>query len=192
MNTITLSVETVSLSQQQFQAFCLENKNLRIERDKFGKIIIMTPVFSKSGFFNHEINLQLGMWNHTHRLGFLFDSSSGFTLPNGAMRSADGAFVFKARWKELSPEKREKFAEICPDFVFELRSTSDRLKTLQEKMLEWIENGVKLGWLIDVEHHKIYIYKEEGLAEVRSFEEKAFGGDLLPDFELNFDFIDEI
>jgi Uma2 family endonuclease len=192
MEAITLSVETMALSNAQFQALCLENKNLRIEKDKFGKIIIMTPVFSKSGYFNHEINGQLFVWNQMYKLGHLFDSSSGFTLPNGAMRSADGAFVFKSRWKALSPEKREKFAEICPDFVFELRSSSDRLKPLQEKMLEWAENGVQLGWLIDTESHKVYVYSQTGLVEVRTFEEKVFGGYLLPNLELNFDFMDEI
>jgi Uma2 family endonuclease len=152
----------------------------------------MTLIFSKSGYFNHEINGQLFVWNQTYKFGHLFDSSSGFTLPNGAIRSAHGAFVFKSRWKTLSPEKREKFAEICPDFVFEVRSKTDGLKVMQEKMLEWAENGVQLGWLIDVENHKVYVYSQTGLVEVRTFEEKVFGGYLLPNFELNFDFIDEI
>ncbi len=192
MEAITLSVETMALSNAQFQALCLENKNLRIEKDKFGKIIIITPVFSKSGYFNHEINGQLFVWNQMYKLGHLFDSSSGFALPNGAMRSADGAFVFKSRWKALAADKKEKFAEICPDFIFELRSSSDRLKALQEKMLEWIENGVQLAWLIDTENHKVYVYSQAGLVEVRTFEEKVFGGELLPNLELNFDFMDEI
>jgi Uma2 family endonuclease len=176
-------------SDAQLYAICAANKKLRIERDRKGKLIIMSPVFSKSGFYNQYLNGQLFVWNEQYDLGYLFDSSTGFMLPDGSMRSPDGAFIEKERWESLEEAAQENFAHITPDFVFELRSTTDRLKNLQEKMGEWIENGVKLAWLIDMENEKVYIYYPDGQITTKAFAEGVTGENILPNLTVNFDFV---
>jgi Uma2 family endonuclease len=178
-------------SDAQLYALCTANKKLRIERDKKGKLIIMSPVFSKSGFYNQELNFQLGLWNHTAKLGYLFDSSTGFMLPDNSMRSPDGAFIYADRWDALPDDSQEHFAHIVPDFVMELRTDTDDLRELQEMMREWIENGVKLAWLIDIENEneKVYVYYPDGQITTKTFAEGVTGENILPNLEINFDFV---
>ena len=163
---------------------CADNKELRIERDKNKNIIIMAPTFSETGKHNFAIALKLGLWNEKQKLGYCFDSSAGFTLPDGAMRPPDVSWISKQRWDGLSNEDKDKFAHICPDFVIEVRSKTDSLKQLKEKMEEWITNGCRLAWLIDIENSITYIYKPNTELTEQPFTASLFGENVLTEFEL--------
>jgi Uma2 family endonuclease len=145
-------------SSEQLEAILYLNRDLQIEIDTKNNLIVMSPTYSETGIYNQEINFQLGLWKRKYNLGYVFDSSAGFKLPSGAVRSPDASFILKERWNELSKEQKKSFAPIAPDFIIELRSSTDSLRDLQEKMQEWIQNGVKMGWLIDISAHKVYIY----------------------------------
>jgi Uma2 family endonuclease len=150
---------TEQMSDRQFYDFCLSNPELRIERSASGTIIVMPPAFSDNGNRNFKIAQQVGNWADQDGTGETFDSSSGFTLPNGAMRVPDVAWILKARWNALRPEEQASFAPIVPDFVVELRSSSDRLADLQEKMEEYRANGVRMGLLVDRKSRQVWIYR---------------------------------
>ncbi|MBD0365263.1 MAG: Uma2 family endonuclease [Flavisolibacter sp.] len=166
--------------------FCAANKELRIERDKNGKLIIMPPTGSLSSLHNLTVASLLWNWNQKSGLGVAFDSSGGFRLPNRAMRAPDAAWIRKERWEQLSPEEQKKFAPLTPDFIIEIRSESDSLQELKDKMHEWIENGSQLAWLIDPLEQKAYVYTPEDATKIiESFNEKLNGGDVLPGFELD-------
>ncbi|MEM9009547.1 MAG: Uma2 family endonuclease [Cyanobacteria bacterium P01_F01_bin.86] len=154
------------MSDQQFYDFCRTNSELRIERNASGEIIVMPPAFADTGNRNGRVFGQLYVWSEADGTGEAFDSSSGFTLPNGAMRSPDAAWILSDRWQTLSPEQQASFAPIAPDFVMELRSSSDTLTSLQEKMEEYMANGVRLGLLIDRKHRQVYIYRPDQAPEV--------------------------
>ena len=166
--TINLGFLTASkaMPDEQFYQFCLSNPELRIERSALGEITIMPPAFSDTGNRNLKISQQVANWADSDGTGEVFDSSAGFTLPNGATRSPDTAWILAARWNALTDEQKASFAPIVPDFVIELRSASDTLKSLQEKMQEYIENGVRLGLLIDRKARKVYLYRSGQLPEV--------------------------
>ncbi len=148
-----------NLSDQQFYEFCRTNPDLRIERTATGEIIIMPPAFADTGNRNGRIFGQLFVWSEADATGEAFDSSSGFTLPNGATRSPDAAWILSDRWNALPPEQQASFAPIAPDFVVELRSSSDTLVSLKEKMEEYIANGVRLGLLIDRKNCQVHVYR---------------------------------
>jgi Uma2 family endonuclease len=150
---------TAQMSDRQFYDFCLSNPNLRIERSAAGEIIVMPPAFSDTGNRNLNIAAQVFNWTEKAGTGEAFDSSAGFTLPNGAMRSPDAAWILKTRWNALTPAEQASFAPISPDFVVELRSSSDRLSDLQQKMEEYMANGVRLGLLIDRKDRQVWIYR---------------------------------
>jgi Uma2 family endonuclease len=154
------------MSDQQFYAFCRTNRELRIERTAQGEVIVMSPVNSDTGNRNFRLAVQLGIWVEQNTTGEGFDSSSGFTLPNGATRSPDAAWIRGDRWDALSQEEKAMFAPICPDFVIELRSASDTLIALQEKMQEYIENGAQLGLLIDRKSCTVHVYRPGQVPEV--------------------------
>ncbi|MDY7014228.1 MAG: Uma2 family endonuclease [Cyanobacteriota bacterium] len=175
----------IEMTEEQFFAFCQLNRELRIERNARGDVIIMTPTGSESGNRNFSLTVQLGVWVERDGTGIGFDSSAGFTLPNGAVRSPDAAWIRRDRWTALSPEQRAKFAPICPDFVVELRSPSDSLRSLQEKMQEYLDNGALLGWLIDRQNRRVYIYRPQREVEVLDNPSTASGEDTLPNFTLN-------
>lgn len=147
------------MTQEQFYQFCQANPDLRIERTATGEVIIMSPAFSDTGNRNFSLIVQLGTWTEQDATGIGFDSSTGFTLPNGATRSPDAAWIRSDRWDALLPEQQASFAPICPDFVIELRSASDALSALQTKMQEYIENGTQLGLLIDRKNKAVYRYR---------------------------------
>lgn len=149
----------VQMTNEQFYEFCQANGDLRIERTANGEVIIMPPAFSDTGNRNFNIAAQLGYWTEQDGTGIGFDSSAGFTLPNGAMRSPDASWIELDRWNALTDAQKASFAPICPSFVIELRSSSDRLIKLQQKMQEYIDNGASLGWLIDRQNRKVYIYR---------------------------------
>lgn len=176
----------LQMTDEQFFEFCQINRDLRIERNKLGEISIMAPTGSETGNRNFNIALQLGIWAEQNGTGICFDSSTGFKLSTGAERAPDASWIKLDRWNTLSSEQQQKFAPICPDFVVELRSSSDNLKPLQEKMVEYLqEPGIQLGWLIDRKHQKVYIYRP-GL-EVESLDNPATvsGEGVLPGFVLN-------
>jgi Uma2 family endonuclease len=174
------------LTDEQFYAFCQENSHLNFERTSSGEIIIMSPTGGKTSNRNSKILALLHIWNEQSDLGIVFDSSGGFSLPNRAMRSPDAAWVTVERWNELTEEEKEGFPPLCPDFVIELKSKTDSLKTLKLKMQEWLENGCRLAWLIDIEEKQVYIYRPQQEAEVYSFSEgKLSGEEVLPGFSLN-------
>lgn len=147
------------LSDRQFYDFCRTNPDLRIERNANGEIVVMPPAFADTGNRNGRVFGQLYIWSEANATGEAFDSSSGFTLPNGATRSPDAAWILGDRWNALSPEQKASFAPIVPDFVVELHSSSDTLASLKEKMEEYIVNGVRLGLLIDRKHRQVHIYR---------------------------------
>ena len=146
------------LTDEEFFAFCVANKELRIERNSKREILIMPPTGSETGFFNAGLVIRIGIWNEKTQLGLVFDSSAGFTLPNNAVRSADAAWISRERWAMVPEADRKKFARICPDFAAEIKSPSDSVRDLKNKMREWLENGCRLGWLIDPEDRQVYVY----------------------------------
>lgn len=156
------------MSADSFFDFCQLNSHLRIERTATGKLIIMSPAGSETGNRNFKLIQQLANWTDRDGSGIGFDSSAGFALPNGSTRSPDASWIKLTKWNSLSAQQKTKFAPICPDFVVELRSPSDNLKMLQDKMQEYINNGVSLGWLIDRTTRQVYIYTPD--SEVKSLD----------------------
>lgn len=173
-----------SISVEQFYEFCLANRDLRIERTASGDVIIMPPAFSDTGNRNMKIAQQVANWAEQDGTGEVFDSSAGFTLPNGATRSPDASWIKLERWDALSEEQKASFAPICPDFVIELRSQSDTLSGLQEKMQEYIDNGTLLGLLIDRKNRNVYIYRPNQEPEILENPETVSGEPMLPGFVL--------
>jgi Uma2 family endonuclease len=175
--------EIGGLTNKQLFRLCASNKEIRIERTSKGDLIVMSPSGGKSGFRSLEIGGEVRSWNRIAKLGIAFDSSTGFLLANGAMRSPDVAWIAIERWNKLADEEQEEFVPLCPDFVAEVMSKSDRLKTAQDKMHEWIENGCRLGWLFDPSHQKAYIYRADGsITEIDSYATSLSGEDVLPGF----------
>lgn len=139
----------LSITHKNFIQLAQINRDLQLERTAKGELIVMPPTGSETGNRNLDIAGQLWLWNRQNQLGIAFDSSTGFHLPNGADRSPDASWIRQERWDLLTQEEREIFAPICPDFVLELRSKNDAIEKLQAKMIEYMENGASLGWLID-------------------------------------------
>lgn len=172
------------MSDHEFFEFCQLNRDWRIERTSRGDVVIMPPTGGETGRRNFALTTAFGSWAEKDGSGVGFDSSTGFTLPNGAKRSPDLAWVRRSRWEKLTEGEKEEFPPLCPDFAVELRSRSDRLDRLQEKMGEYVANGALLGWLIDPGEKKVYIYRPQ--AEVRCLEdpESISGEPVLPGFVL--------
>lgn len=186
--TITLSFRSIGgLSQQEFMQFCLENPELKFERTSEGQIIIMPNTGGRTGDLNSEINMQLRLWSKATNLGKVFDSSTSFRLASGAVRSPDAAWVAKERWEKLSEREQRQFPPLCPDFIIELRSESDSLKELQQKITEdWIGNGCRLAWLIDADAQTVYIYRPGAAPQfVQGFDRHLSGDEVLPGFALD-------
>ena len=173
------------MTEEEFFAFCQANRDLRIERSSQGEIIIMSPEGGESGRRSLEAGACLLQWAKTDGTGIAFGSSTGFLLPNGAQRSPDFSWVKRARWNSLTPQQRERFPPLCPEFVGEIRSPSDRIAALEEKMQEYVDNGSELGWLIDPIERKVYVYRP-GTPPVRLDDPETVSGDpVLPGFTLN-------
>lgn len=186
MTTITLNLDPIiHLDDDQFYQLCQANRDVRFERNAKGQLIVMPPTGGESGKRNADITIDLGIWNRQNKLGIVFDSSTGFKLPNGADRSPDAAWVKLERWEALTLEQRKKFPTLAPDFVIELRSATDDLKPLQEKMQEYRDNGVRLGWLIDPQNKRVEIYRQGKDKEVLRSPTALSGEDVLPGFVLD-------
>ena len=153
--------ESVSLSDTQFFDLCQVNRDLRIERTAGGEIVIMSPTGWETGSRNAEIIAQLRTWARADGTGVSVDSSTGFKLPNGSIREPDAAWVRKTRLSSVPLDQKQRFLPLCPDFAIELRSPSDQLSALRDKMVEYVENGVQLGWLLDPETRSVYVYRPE-------------------------------
>lgn len=182
--TITIP-QSFKVTHEQFQQIAAVNRDLRLERTATGELIVMPPTGSETGNRNLDISGQLWLWNRQTKLGVVFDSSSGFKLPNGADRSPDASWVKLERWQTLTPKEREGFAPLCPDFVVELRSKSDNMEPLREKMREYITNGSRLGWLIDRKNQKVEIYRQNQDVEILDHPRTLSGEEVLPGFVLD-------
>jgi len=187
----TLSLELPSkialyVTQEQFEALSAVNRELKLERSPEGESIVKPPTGGESGRRNLSIIGQLARWYEANaHLGEAFDSSTGFNLPNGANRSPNASWLRRERWESLTPEQKQGFVPLCPDFVVELRSESDSLPKLQAKMREYIANGAKLGWLIDPRSKRVEIYRPGREAEVRENSADLSGEEVLPGFMMS-------
>jgi len=182
--TPTLKLK-IDLSDEQYFQMCQKNRDLKFERTAKGVLLIMPPTGGETSNRNGRLNQQVFNWADTNELGIAFDSNGGFKLPNGADRSPDASWVSIERWNTLTPEQREKFIPLCPDFVVELRSPSDSLTELREKMQEYIANGARLGWLIDRKNKRVEIYRPNQQVEILENPATLSGEDVLPGFVLD-------
>lgn len=173
------------VTPEEFWEFCAKNRKLRAELTKDGDVIIMAPTGFESSEENAEVVLQLAIWAKKDGTGKVTESNGAYVLPNGATKAPDAAWIRNERLEQFSTEERKRFLPIAPDFVIELRSESDCLTDLHEKMDEWIENGVRLAWLIDTRFKQVHIYRPDMPVEVLDDPSKVSGDDVLPGFELN-------
>jgi Uma2 family endonuclease len=183
-SSLSIDARALDLTDERFFKLCQDNRDLRLEMTANGELIVMGPTNTETGRRNAGLNFQLYLWARQDGTGVCFDSSAGFTLPNGAKVSPDASWITRDRYEALSDEERERFAPLCPDFVIELRSKTDRLTRLQAKMVEYIENGARLGWLIDPAARKVYIYRPGEEAETLENPEAVAGDPVLPGFRL--------
>ncbi len=184
MTPLTLTLNPVlPLTREQFYQLCQVNRDIRMERSCTGDLILIPPTGWGSGKRNADLTTELTLWNRQAKLGTVFDSSTGFSLPNGADRSPDVAWVQKSRIEAVAPDPAS-FLPLAPDFVIELRSATDKLAPLQQKMAEYRDCGVRLGWLIDPQEKKVEVYRTGAPVEVLENPEKLLGEDVLPHFVL--------
>jgi Uma2 family endonuclease len=181
------------MSDDEFFAFCVQNQGLNIEGTSDKAIIISLPSGCKTSAINLKLYLFLGAWNEKTKLGIVTDSNGGFYLPNGAMRVPDVAWIPREKWNRFSEEEKSKFLHYCPDFVIELKSPSDKLSRLKAKMEEWINNGSRLGWIIDPDAEEAYVYRPgQPVEEVKGFNHELKGENGLPGFKLLLSDIKEL
>ncbi|MCU0566367.1 MAG: Uma2 family endonuclease [Oculatellaceae cyanobacterium Prado106] len=185
METLVLDIQTVGLTDDQFDQLCQHNSEWRIEQTAKGELIVMSPVGGESGKREASLIVDLGIWNRQTGLGHVFSSSTVFRLPNGGKRSPDAAWIANERWNALTPEQQRKFPAIAPDFVIELRSATDDLETLQAKMAEYLDGGVRLGWLFNPQDQRVEIYRLGATVEVLDLPIELSGEDVLPGFTLS-------
>ena len=177
---------TLHVTQQQFTELAIANRDLRLERTATGELIVIPPAGGESSRKNSSLTAQLDRWDEANEdLGVVFDSSGGFILPNGATRSPDASWVRRERWEALTAKERKSFVPLCPDFVVELRSATDSLPKLQAKMLEYLDNGTQLGWLINPQNQQVEIYPQGRDVEILDRPTELSGEDVLPGFRLN-------
>ncbi|MBF2046914.1 MAG: Uma2 family endonuclease [Elainella sp. C42_A2020_010] len=185
-----------TLTDDQFERLCAANPEIKFERTPTGELVIMPPTGGETGKDNVEIAADFVIWNRRTRLGIVFDSSTCFRLPNGGHRSPDVAWVEKSRWcsappggrrDALTPEQKRRFPPLCPDFVLELLSPSDNLSSIQAKMQEYLNSGLRLGWLLNPQDQQVEIYHPKQPIEVLQAPDTLSGESVLPGFILNLD-----
>ncbi len=186
-NPLLLDVHSITLrvTPEEFEKLCQDNSDRSFELTASGELIVMAPVGGESGNSELELGADLAIWNRQTRLGKIFSSSTIFILPNGAGRSPDAAWVELSRWEALTPEQRTKFPPLAPDFVIELRSATDRLSPLQEKMEEYRSNGVRLGLLIDPKNQQVEIYRPRQEPEILESPTSIDCSEVMPGFILS-------
>ncbi len=186
MTAIALDLKPVlTLDREAFARLCAANPEVRLERSAQGELVIMAPTGGETGSINSGLNAQLWVWNAQGRWGVVFDSSTGFALPDGAIRSPDLAWIPLARWQALTPEERRGFVPLCPDFVVELLSPTDSWSQTQAKMQEYLENGCRLGWLMDPQGRRVAIYRPQQAPLIQSEPQTLSGEAVLPGFALD-------
>lgn len=190
MATVTVNFNSIiQLTDEQFYQLCRTNPDVKFERNAQGEIIIMPPTGGETGKSNAETTADFVIWNRKTKLGVCFDSSTCFKLPNGADRSPDVAWIKQERWDALTPEQKQKFPPIAPDFVLELMSPTDTLSEIQAKMREYMDNQVQLGWLINPKTRRVEIYRQGKPVEVLDSPSELSGEDVLPGFVLNMQIV---
>ncbi|MCE2487046.1 MAG: Uma2 family endonuclease [Desulfurellaceae bacterium] len=175
----------MELTDERLYLLCQANQELRFERTAQGELLLMAPTAGETGRRNAKLTQHLANWADTDGSGLVFDSSTGFVLPNGAMRSPDAAWLRRSRWESLSPDQKQTFLPLCPDFVIELRSGTDSLQSLQDKLQEYIQNGALLGWLIDPQYRRVYVYRPGAPSECLEKVNSISGDPELPGFGLD-------
>ena len=185
MSTVMLNLDTVNLTDEQFYRLCQVNQDWQLERNAQGELVIMPPVGGISGNREADFVIDLGLWNRQTGLGKVFSSATIFRLPNGGDRSPNAAWVSLSRWETLNREEKEKFPPICPDFVIELRSRTDPLEEIQAKMQEYLNSGLRLGWLINPQQQQVEIYRPNQPVEIVELPANLTGEDVLPGFSLS-------
>lgn len=188
--TPTLSLQvpqglSLHVTSEQFATLAGANHDLRLERTAIGELIIKPLTGGITGIQNAHITGQLGAWLETSNLGVAFASSTGFELPNHAIRSPDASWLPQVRWDALTQEQKEGFAPLCPDFVLELLSDTDTLEEVRAKMTEYIENGARLGWLIDPKNKRVEVYRPGQEVEILEHPRTLSGEAVLPGFTLS-------
>jgi Uma2 family endonuclease len=190
MSTLSLQIPpSLKFTDEEFEQIVEFNKELRLELTAEGKLIIMSPTGGETGNRNFEIYIDLGIWNRKFKLGKAFDSSTGFKLPNGATRSPDASWIKIERWDALTPQQRKKYLPLCPDFAVELVSESDDVEDTRKKMREYIENGLRLGWLINPKDNQVEIYRAGKEVEILDSPDSLLGEDVLVGFSLDLEII---
>ncbi|GCL54217.1 hypothetical protein NIES3806_15540 [Microcystis aeruginosa NIES-3806] len=189
MTVVEIKFESWQLSDEQFFQLCQDNRDLRLERNPKGDLIIMPPTGGKTGNSNGRITQKLFNWSDNNGTGIAFDSSTGFKLPNGADRSPDAAWIPLEKWQALTPQQKERFLPLSPDFVIELMSPSDNIETARKKMQEYLDNGTRLGWLINRKTREVEIYRQGQAVEILTNPESLSGESILPEFSLNLTLI---
>ncbi len=185
MTVIDISVFTEKISDRDFERLCADNPETRFETTPEGRLIVMSPTGSESGKLNMSLAAQIWYWNNRTKLGVVFDSSTGFKLSNGAVRSPDVSWIEISRWNSLNKQQQRRFAPIDPDFVIELMSPTDDLSELQQKIIEYMGCGVKLGWLINPDRKQVEIYRNGQDKKVLDNPATLFGGDILPNLTVD-------
>jgi Uma2 family endonuclease len=184
LGSIVLDTRSLGgFTDDEFYKFCLDNRDLKFERDEHSNIIVMSNTGGKTGNYNSEVLIDLGNWNRLQKMGFCFDSSTAFRLLTSAVRSPDAAWVKKERWNALTEKEREQFPPLCPDFVLEIKSPSDTLVASKNKMDEWVRNGATLAWLINPEEKLTYVYFANQVKTI-PFSENLSGESVLKGFEI--------
>ncbi|MEG3435940.1 Uma2 family endonuclease [Pannus brasiliensis CCIBt3594] len=184
MDTVVLNLDSVNLTDDQFYSLCQVNETWKLERNARGELLIMPPIGGKSGQREADLIADVTLWNRQSNAGKVFSSSTIFRLPNGGDRSPDVAWIRRERWEALSEEEQEKFPPLCPDFAIELRSRTDSLEALREKMREYLASGLRLGWLINLRQQQVEIYRPDRSIETLDLPATLSGEEVLPGFVL--------
>ena len=184
-NRLALDIRALQMTGEQFFQLCSDNGDLRLELTAKKELIIRPLAGGTTSWRNSNLNADLVIWARQDGTGITFDSNAGFTLPNGAVRSPDASWILLSRWEALSSAEQDRFAPICPDFVIELLSPSDRLADLQDKLTEYMESGVRLGFLVDPQQRRVYVYRPGVSVEVLDEPATVSGDPVLPGFALN-------
>ena len=186
VTAVTINLEPlVLLTDDAFYTLCRANPEVKFERTSVGELIVMPPTGGETGNRNIKLSARLENWAEQDGTGLAFDSSTMFQLPNGAYRSPDAAWILLERWEVLASEERQAFPPICPDFVVELRSSNDSLKAAQNKLQEYMDNGARLGWLINPKNHQVEIYRQGQEKEILQAPTHLSGEQVLPEFALH-------
>jgi Uma2 family endonuclease len=184
MTKISLDIKSTNLTDEQFFKLCHANETWQLEITAKQELVIASGLGGICGHHQAEIIGLLGAWNRQTNLGIVFSSSTIFRLPNNAARSPDAAWLELNRWNSLTPEQQDRFQPICPDFVIELRSRTDDLESIQEKMQEYLESGLRLGWLVNPQQQQVEIYRQNQDVEIIVLPGVLSGEEVLPGFEL--------